>query len=259
MHSPGNARGKAGPAERCFAGVVSRGPFAMLDVDLSDVHRLRRKLELVSRKAIPHAARNGLNFVAFEARKQWQGEIRRSFTLRNQFTERSVRVDKARGTDVRRMEAVTGSVAPWMLRQEEGGVAKAARTYLPIPQNIARRGGSEAKPVRAGARLTRLRFQRGRRPTGGSPRKRNLIALLQAKRQGRKHAILEREAGGYAIYKVMGGKRSIRTRMLYDLSHKAVRTPAEPTLQRALDRTGPKVVHLLKKAIVAQLRRHAFR
>ena len=90
-------------------------------VNIRDIERAVDKLEAVAEQSLPHATRNTLNSAAFDARKKWQDEIRGAFVLRNQWTERSIRVNKARGTNVRTMESAVGSVQPYMETQEKGG------------------------------------------------------------------------------------------------------------------------------------------
>ena len=66
----------------------------------------------------------------------------RTFVLRNQWTVRTVRVEGARGLDVRTMQSTVGSLAPYLETQEQGGTVrgKGAHGY--------RRPTKRAKPAR---------------------------------------------------------------------------------------------------------------
>src|SRR5688500_5442350 len=105
----------------------------MLTVEWKGLKELVRDLKTAREKALPYAVKTSLNTAAFEARKVWQGEIRRSFTNRNAFTERSVLVERASGNDARRMFATVGSTAPYMGTQEEGGTVKGRGKRKAIP------------------------------------------------------------------------------------------------------------------------------
>ena len=57
----------------------------MISVKFKGLDRLVDDLRRARKKAIPYAIRDALNGAAFEARKEWQGEIRKTFTIRNTF------------------------------------------------------------------------------------------------------------------------------------------------------------------------------
>src|SRR5688572_1570856 len=216
----------------------------MLTVDLKDFRKLERDLETFAKRAVPHAVRNSLNTSAFEARKVWQGEIKRSFTLKNSYTERSIKVEKASGFDRRHLVAVVGSEAPYMDVQELGGIEHARRSRKPIPAPAAAGqapGTKRTRLVRATARLGRIKVKRGAlRATGGDSKRRNLVALLQARRAGRKHALLERKGGGRGLYLITGTKRKIKTRLPYAVSRSSVALKPDPPLQRPLTTIHPR-------------------
>ena len=112
-----------------------------------DIERLRRALETYAERGVPHAVRKALNASAFEARKAWISRIESTFTLRKAWTTRSVRVSKARGTSMSRMEAVLGSTAPYMAIQETGGTKrKGGRHGVPIPTSVSSGEGRGARP-----------------------------------------------------------------------------------------------------------------
>lgn len=217
----------------------------------------RRDLLTFASKAVPYAARNALNTIAFEARAQWQREIKASFTLRNRFTERSILVTKASGTDIKRMASFVGSTAPYMGDQEHGGVVRGRRGLKGIPAPAAagqQPGGKRTRLVRAANRLGAINVAHPQ--LKGTRKQRNAIALAVAKRKGQKAALLERPKGGKGLFRLMGGKRKIKTRLLWDFSKRSVRVKSEPTLQRTLSAVSRKIPHILMASTLEQLRRN---
>lgn len=231
-----------------------------LSVTFKGLDEARRDLRNFAERAVPFAARNALNTLAFEARTQWQREIRGAFTLRNRFTERSILVTKAQGRDINRMAALVGSTAPYMGDQEQGALVRGRSGLKGIPAPAAagqQPGGKRTRLVRAANRLGAIKVSH---PTlKGDRRQRNAIALALARRKGQTVALLERPKGGKGLFRLMGGKRKVRTRLLWDFSKRAVRVPAEPTLQRTLKAVERKGEHILQASILSELRRnHVF-
>ncbi len=230
----------------------------MISVNFRGLDRALLDLEKTSRQAVPHAVRNALNVAAFEARRIWQDEIKRTFTTRNRYTERSIQVRKATGTDTRSMASFVGSTADYMAKQEEGGTVRGGGKHKAIPGPVAAGlspGAKRTRLVRAGNRLSAINAMRGAR-AGASKRQRNAIALSMARRAGSKVALLERPRGGKGLFKVLGGKRrTTGTRLLWDVSKGSVRVPPSHTLKRSLGRLNPKLQSIYYASIVQQLQR----
>lgn len=238
-----------------------------ITIEFRGIDELVRDLRVARKRALPHAVRDALTTAAFEGRKVWQGEIRKSFTLRNRFTERSVLVERAKGTNLDRMEAVLGSVAPYMGDQEGGATVRGRRKVKAIPGPVAAGqapGGKRTKLVRAGSRLSAIKLPRNR---GRSTKQRNAIAIQMAVRRRQKHAMLERPGGGRAIFSIKGGQRrwdkdkgwrvrALQVRLLWDVSRRSVRVPPSHTLERALKALAPKLPHIYTASLLSQLRRH---
>jgi hypothetical protein len=229
----------------------------MLTVEFRGVKELVRDLRVARERALPYAVKTAVNSAAFEARTIWQGEIRRSFTTRNRYTERSILVERARGLDAKRMVAVVGSVAPYMGDQETGAVIRGKGKHKAIPGPAAAglpAGAKRTRMVRAPNKLSAIKVAKVR---GSTVQQRWAIALGQARRTGRKFVLLERPKGGKALFRVGGGKRRKATlRLLWDVSRSSVRVPPEPTLQRTLKALEPKLPHMYQAALLEQFRRH---
>jgi hypothetical protein len=225
----------------------------MITVELKGDKRMLADLAKMRSKAIPYAIKNALNTAAFETRTIWQREIRSVFTNRNTYTANSVRVEQASTT---KLEAKVGSVADYMGTQEEGGTVKGGSGHKAIPR--AASAGQAAGAPRT--RLVRGRFYLGSmqlaHPQGhGGRRQSNAIAIAIARKTGKNIALLTKRNGGKGIFFIGGGKRAIKTRMLWDVSRSSVKVHAEPTLERSLARVTPKVEHMMAASLTQQMQR----
>lgn len=225
----------------------------MLRIDTSELKALEDDLKTVSKRAIPYAMRDALNGFAFAARREWSDGIKRTFTTRNKFTAgRALEVEKARSLRVDSMVAVLGSKEQYLAKQEFGGV-----TSGPIPGPTAAgqpSGSRRTKPVRMGNRLKALAAAKSR--GGKSRRQRNAMALSIARRRGQRHAILDRPNGEKGLFRLSGGKRRIKTRLVWALGHGPTRVKPSPTLGPAVRRTEQQLESLHRKALLKQLRLH---
>lgn len=229
----------------------------MIDVRWKGVDRMLVDLKHFRERAVPHAMRNALNTSAFEGRKLWQEQMRQTFELRNQFTTRSVLVQKATGTQVDSMHALLGSTAPYMGDQEGGATVRGKHGHKPIPGPVAAgqpAGSHRTRLVRAARRLSAIKATRAREV--GERQRRNAIAISIAQRRGQKFALLERPKGGKGLFLLGGGKRKVTTRLLWDLSRRSVRVRPHPTLERALAALQPKLPAIYEAKLLEQLKRH---
>src|SRR3569832_2144227 len=101
-----------------------------VSVEIRGAKELAEDLKKVRETAVPYGMRNALNTAAFEARKVWQGEVRKAFTNRNTWTARQMAVVPATTS---RLEARVGSTAPFMGEQETGGARHGGRKPIPAP------------------------------------------------------------------------------------------------------------------------------
>lgn len=232
-----------------------------------DARQALHDLEEFRRSAIPFAIRNSLNTSAFELQRIWRGEVRRTFVNRNTFTERSIHVVKARGADPNSMVSVVGSITDYLDEQESGGIVRGrgATKAIPAPTAAGQAAGSKrTKLVMPSRYLGAIKATRATK--GPTARARNVAAILMARRKGQQFVLLERPNGGKGLFLVSGGtqrfngrrfaRRSIKARLLWDLSRSSVRVPPEPTLQRSLALIEPKLEHIHLAALLEQLHRH---
>ena len=92
-----------------------------INLDLSQIDKFERKmLQKAKTTAFPLAIKGTLNSLAFGTMRESKQTIASDFTTRNKFTIGSVRVDPVRTLKISEMVAAVGSIASYMLAQEEG-------------------------------------------------------------------------------------------------------------------------------------------
>jgi hypothetical protein len=230
-------------------------------VDMRGVDEMQRALETIAKRSVPFAARETLNSLAFEGRQIWQSEMAESLTLRNQFTQRRVLVERCRTLRMSAMEATLGHTEPYMRLLEEGKPERAAKTYRAIPtevaagQSVGSLPGGRKRAVRRNNIITKLGSLKTKGAAGRGRKAQNARAVQQAIKSGKRLALLDlgKRKG---VYRVMGSRRKPKIRKLYDLSRRVTPMPKIPTLQRTLDKTlllGPAIAH---RALLKQLQRN---
>lgn len=225
----------------------------MIKVELKGAKEMIADLKRLREKAVPFAIKNALNTAAFETRNLWQREVKSIFTNRNTYTARSIRVEQATPT---KLQATVGSVAPYMAVQEEGGTVRGKSGHKAIPSAVAA-GGADGS---ARTKLVRGRFYIGVLQVAhpslhGGRRQSNAIAIAVARKKGKNIVLLTKRNGGKGLFLISGGKRALRTRILWDVSRASVQVHAHPTLQRALDAVKPKLEHMMEASLREQMQR----
>lgn len=229
----------------------------MISFRSPSIERLEGHLAHFARRGIPYAIRNTLNDAAFDARRTWIAKLPGKFTLRNRWTERSIRVRKARGRTVGRMVATIGSTREYMLTQEEGGT-ETPTGHVGVPVPTARAAGQargtrpRSKVPRRANRLRRITLSNARN-RGRSRAQKNAIAISVAKRGGGRFAFLDlgRRKG---IFRIMGSAKRSRIEMMWDLSHRSIRTKPTHMLEDTMDEVGARMPNMYKDALLSQLR-----
>ena len=112
-----------------------------------DIKNYLNELEFFAKKAVPYAQKSATRRMAFEVRKSYIKNIEQTFTLKNKWTLRSVRVQLDKD------EARVGSMADYMLEQEVGATKKAK----PIPTAYA--AGQRGRRTK----LVKRRYRLGKR------------------------------------------------------------------------------------------------
>ena len=203
-------------------------------------------------KAIDFAIVATLNDQAFASRTFARQNLRDQMTLRNKWTVGSVRVERAKLSDP---EAATGAIDSYLYKQEFGGSEQAKGVGVPLPTSFGSGEGDNAIP------RTRLPRRANRLPNisitklnaRGSRKRRNAIKVSHAARTGRKFVYLDL-ARRKGIFKITGGKRNPRPKMLFDLSSRSTRTPPNPWLLPATKRAFALTDKMYLKNIEKQIK-----
>lgn len=230
----------------------------MVTVEFIGAEEMLDDLRTFREKAVPYAARDTLNSAAFEARRQWGDEIRRTMTTRNNFVAgTALRVEKASLGRLEGMQSKVGTIFEDMPRQEFGATVsgKAGHKGIPGPAAAGQAaGGHRTRPVRGANRMSAIRAIHAAK--GATRQQRNAIAIAMTKRKGGKFVVLERPRGGKGVFAIGGGKRKTITRLVWDVSRRSVRIAPHPTLGPALRQVEPMMVRFQEQALLKQLRFH---
>lgn len=230
----------------------------MITVNTQDVKEMEADLKTFAHRAYPFATKSTINGAAFHAQREARSNVRNEMTTRNAFTVQSIQVDQARTLDVARQAATVGSTADYMETQEFGGTkTKTGKEGVAITTSFA--AGQEGQEPRSKLATKSNKLQnialRKRQRKGKTRKQRNLIAVKQAARSSQKHVFMDlgRRQG---IFRVMGGKRSPRVRMVHDMSRQSVNIPRSPWLSPAVKRTEAVIPSLYEDALRFQIRRN---
>lgn len=230
----------------------------MFKVNTKDLKRLEKDLKTFASKALPFATRSTINNAAFTARKLAQTNIREGMVNRNKFTANSIRVGQSRTLKISKQSSTVGSIADYMEDQEFGGLKTSkGKEGTPIATSYSAGQGLNAQPrTRLSRRPNTLRAIKlsKRRKGPGVRKQQNIIAIKQAAKTGRRFVFLDlsRRKG---IFKVVGGVRRTKIKMVHDLTSKTVRIPRNPWLAPAVVDTKRQIPGIYFKALEFQARR----
>jgi hypothetical protein len=235
------------------------GPRQMVTVSAPGMRKLVEDLQMFRAKAIPHAVRNALTAMAFEARGEWSDEMRKKFTLRNRFTTSSPRVLPARGVHIPSMESRVGSPLEYLAKQEQGFEQRAKGKHgapMPTPVAAGQTAGAQkrTRTVRKALTLGAIQLEQVKpRNAYGGRRQRNAVAIRLAAKTGKRLVFLDL-GKTKGIFKITGTRR-LSVREVWDLSRKTRTVPAHETLGPAVQRVRAMQPSIYASAIVAELRR----
>ena len=170
-------------------------------------------------KAFPFAVASATNDLMFDAMRSWRRGMQRDMTLRNEFTQKAVQVQKAKAR--RKLIDISGIVGA-----DRGGLNQAGefkRAYIGLledggtddakgkPTNKARKAGY-ASVLKAGRRMSRLERPNSKHKTGKNRKQRNAIALYYADKERRPTTLEMNADRGYEFGIFTAKKRGKRNR-----------------------------------------------
>lgn len=196
-----------------------------IDVNTKELVKYSKKLDLISKRALPRVVKNTLNTLAFDVKKRTLiQESEKSFVNRNKtFFKRFSRVKPVQTLQVNSMKAIVGmtdrsnrgpseQAGRNMVQQQRGGRI-GGRTLVPL--DTARVGGKHERNVRPMNRVKGLRTVLSTVNAKGDRPKDRFIrgATLALKRYGRTAVIQHRdERRRTRLYRVTRGGKDIQTR-----------------------------------------------
>lgn len=223
----------------------------MIKIDDKEIRKFERELKAFAHRAYPFATKNTLNKTAFHAQKLIRRDLAVKMVLRNKFTIQSIRVEQTKTLNLRNQASVVGSTADYM-EDQEFGVTKQKK-------------GIEGVPIATGYAAG----QQGHQPRTRLPRKPNKLRNIRLRNKRRQNNIqiihdaaisnnkfiflnLGRTKG---IFKVIGGKRKPRIKMIWSLTQQSIVIPRNPWLKPAVDTAAISIPKFYRDALIFQLRR----
>lgn len=235
---------------------------AMFSIKTDEINKLEDDLRQASKRTIPYATRNTVNKMAFVGMRIAKHHVNKNLTLRNKWTEKSIRVQTTKTLEITRQASVLGSTEDYMEDQEFGATKRRkGKEGVSIPTGYASGEGRTPKPRR---RLPRGRNQLRKiklhnRRTGGKTKKQEiLIRVRQAVKTGNRYIYLDthRTKG---IFRVLSGTKKnpqkARLEMVYSLEHASVRIPRDPWLFPSVQKVKPHIPRIYAKSLEFQLKR----
>ena len=235
----------------------------MFSINDKETKQLERDLGRLRDRAFPFATLSTLNQTAFSAQRGYKKEIRKDLVTRNKFTEQSIRVNTAKGLNIRRQMSVVGSTAPYMEDQEFGGV-KATRGSqgVPIPSLFASgegRGSQKAKRLPRKPNKLRNISLKHKRTKSKNRKQANLIKIKTAIATGNRTIFLDFGGRSKGIYRVVGGRKGAtsgaRLEMLWGMERTSVRIPKQPLLRPAYLKASRQMGRVYRSSLRYQIRK----
>lgn len=240
-----------------------------LAVKTKRLQELEKDLRVFSKKSIPYATRHTINRTAFKARESMQGEIRNKMISRNTFTERAVRVEQTRSLIIDQQEATTGSVAPYMDKQEFGGVSRKPGKYgtvIPTSWAAGQEGANPRTKLPRGQKNIRNIQITKRKAAKFRGKKQKARALaFQAANKGDKYVFLDGAnygQSGPAIFRIWGRSRvrgrfqNFKLRMAYSFDRNPTPISKLATLDPAVTEAEKHMPEFYREALQEQIRRN---
>ncbi len=235
---------------------------AMFSIKTKKIRDLENQLYMVAEKAVPYATRNTVNNAAFLGMRLSKTRIAKSLTLRNKWTEKSIRVNPTRTLNVSRQMALLGSTEDYMEDQEFGAI-KRRKGKIGVPLATGESSGEGDTPTprkrlpRGKNKLRKIRLSR-RRAQGKTKKQKTLIRVREAIKTGNRYVYLDtgRTKG---VFRVKGGTKknpqNAVVRMLYSLNESSVRIPRDPWLYPSVERTKAFIPDIYTRSLKFQLKR----
>lgn len=229
----------------------------MIEADLKTVDDYEAHVKAFLPRGFPFVTKQTLNQTAWHGREVMKREIKERFIERNKWTQSSIRVNQTRSLDIDFQKSEFGSTEEYMVKQEFGGTVRGRGGSHSIPTGYS--AGQEGttrrtKLPRKPNKMRNIRLRRLKVPKTASKSLTNFLTVREAAENGVKYIFLDlgRRRG---VFRVLGGKRKPRVRMVADLSRRQVRITPTRTLEPATNAALRKMPEFYEDALIFQLRR----
>ena len=224
-------------------------------IGVKNIIKLENELRIFSKQAIPFAIKDTLNRAAFQGMEKSRDKVETDFTNRNSYTARSFRFVKAKGSDVNSLVSGFGTVADYMLDQEQGAVITSSGEGVPIPTAYAADQEGAIPRTKAVKRPKLMQsIQIKKVSVRGNRKQRNAATINQALKEKRKY-IYMKTSKGRGIFHVRRSGGNVRIRMMYDLSRKSIIVKPNPIVKPVHKRVIKSMPRLYLKALIHQQKR----
>jgi len=236
---------------------------AIVKIDTRELQAFSKAMQRMQKEAPTDAVRAALNGLAADGKDKAKRSMQADFTLRNRWTENSLRTSQANQRNPKSMHSKVGSIQPYTATQEEGGKAKpTSGKHQTIPTLAARGGNAKRIPSlgrKPGSTIPLRAQQDPKNPTGGPVQR----MLVQAKYTlmtgsnymywdtGKRKGIFEVQ-GQFAPRKARqstytkGAQRQkqkafsdLQIRMVYDITRSSVQEPKKTWMLDAIHMIRP--------------------
>ena len=242
-----------------------------IKMDEAPIEVLENELNKFGERTFPHAVRDYLNITAFEASKEAKETANMVFTMRNQYTTRSIRYERAMGLNIQAMKSAVGSVQEYMREQEEGFTRRGQGKHgVAIPTSYsAGQDGSipRTKMIKRKFWLSRLKVSEDIREKYSNTKQSVLRRVQEAVESNTRIIFLGiRGVKNYrykkGFYRVVGGRKvkrgwptGAKLRLLYEVERSSVRTDPHKWLEPTVAIIMKRQDEYYRRALIRQIER----
>ena len=230
----------------------------MIRVDLIEVKEFENKLKDMRLKSFPFATKGAINGYAFATQKIARQTISENMIERNKFTKQSIRVIHTRTLKMSAQESEVGSIATYMADQEFGATKGKGRNKHGVRLTTSYAAGQDgAKPrtklARGSNDIRKISLNKGK-IKAKTRRQKNLVAVRNAAKTNQRYVFID-TGRKKAIYRVIGGKKNPRVKMVHDLTRQSVEIKKNPWLFPSVRKVQPMMESIYKRELQRQIDR----
>ena len=191
-------------------------------------------------RAAPIATRKTLNIAAGLSRRNAVGLVKRNFTERNTHTRRNIQFRRAGGNKIENMRSSVGATtaASYMGIHEIGGIRKKKGRATAIPQEGARIGLSDKRPVRKPRYISRIETRRVKGPyrRNYKSRRARFVAKMAVAYKRKKYFQRGPNMFEVSSFSAGGGKVDAKLKYLYKAQRQSINISKRSWLAPAVEK-----------------------